>query len=213
MEIHIDGARADVAITPGATIGQAVDGVRTELATRRRFAVRLILDGTEIVLPADEKRFAESADGHQKLEITTEAPEAICIQVVRSLVPFIGSLKILHRQTAEVMHQGHLKEAMEGVGACVQGWEILVRGMRHVGTVLELCPVQPLFDGAEVKRHVSDLEKALREFKKALDAQDLTRVADLIEYDLAERLPAWEQLLTTMLHRLEGGGNGGQSAS
>lgn len=209
MEVSIDGKPFPVTLPPGATVRQALDGVREELVRSRRLAVKFVLDGVLVEQPSDDKRLDEPADGHARLEISTEDPETICTQVVRGLIPFVESLKELHRRSAEVLHQGHLQEAMEGVKACVQGWEVLVRGMRHVGSVLELSPIKSMYDGTEVKRNVAELEKALREFKKAFDAQDLVRVADLVEYDLASRLPAWEQTLTTMLHRLEGGGNGG----
>lgn len=203
MEVLVDGAAFPVTLRPEDPVQAAVDAVRIAMLARRRAITSIVLDGT--VVPAQEEKpfFEVPAASRKKLEIATEDPARLAINVVRQLQPFLDQLQTAHTHAAECLHRGKMKEFQELLMGCVQGWDLLIGGVRNLGPLLSTVPSAPKLPVEEMKANVAILARAVAGLKSSIQTQDPSRLADVMEYDLAERLAFWKKTLADLRSALE----------
>lgn len=203
MEVLVDGVLFPVNLREGDPVQVAVDAIRLQMLARRRAITSIALDGT-IVLAQEEKPFFQApAASRRKLEVTTEDPARLALNVIRQLEPFLDQLQTAHEHAAEYLHRGKMKEFQELLVGCVQGWDLLIGGVRNLGPLLATMPSAPKLPVEEMKANVAILTRAVAGLKTSIQTQDPSRLADVMEYDLAERLPFWKKTLADLRAVLE----------
>jgi hypothetical protein len=203
MDVLVDGAAFPVALQEGDAVQVAVDAVRINTALRKRVITAIHLDGKAVPTQQEQAAFARPAAQHARLEFKTDTPAALALGVIRPLEEFLDQLQRAHGLAAEQLHQGHPREFKELLIGCVQGWELLISGTRNLGLLLGNVPAAAGVPLEEMSRNVKMLAAAVSGLRVALEHQDPSRLGDVMEYDLAERIPYWKGLLAGLRRALE----------
>ena len=135
---------------------------------------------------------------HQKLEITTGDGPKLCLGVLDNLEPFLDQLAHLHETAASLLHQGKMSEFSQALAALLQGWTLVIGGVRNLGAVMGGLPGTENLPLDDMRARTADLNQAVLGLKTTFERQDPSRLADVLEYDLAERLPYWKGVLATL---------------
>lgn len=195
MQVFIDGDPFPIDLKSEPSVQSVVDALRIHTLTRRRVITSISLDAVAVLVQEEKAIFGTPAAAHEKLEIATADPKALALSVIAPLLPFLDQLEGAHELAAETLHAGKMREFAELMLQCVQGWELLISGVRNLGALLGTVEAaQP----DDLGRNVAQLATAVSTLKTAFQNQDPSRLGDVMEYDLAERIPYWRGLLKKM---------------
>jgi hypothetical protein len=198
MQVYVDGALFPTNLRETDPVQAAVDAVRIGALARRRAITSIRLDDRAIPVQEEKELFASPTSAHQKLEVTTEDPVTLALGVLSHLEPFLAQLEQAHEHAAACLHQGRTQEFQKLLLGCVQGWELLLTGVRNLGQLLAGMPAAPAIPVEEMRANVAILGRAVAGLKSSYQTMDPSRLADVLEYDLAERLPYWKQALASL---------------
>lgn len=203
MQVFIDGEPFPIDLKPGTTVQGVVDSLRIHTLARRRVITSISLDAVAVPVQKEAPIFAAAADTHARLDLATADPKELGRSVIDPLLPFLDQLQSAHELAAETLHAGKMKEFSEMMLQCVQGWELLISGVRNLGALLGGVPAVAAAQPADLAEQVAQLATAVSGLKTAYENQDPSRLGDALEYDLAERIPYWRDLLSTMRDALD----------
>ena len=210
MDVKIDGS--PLAFTPdeSSTVNDALEAVREAVRQQHRVVFTIQLDGEEVHAVKDEAKLRKPCSQVQTLEITTKDPVVMAVSALKSLEPFLEQLQGAHEKAAELLHMGKGPEFSELLLNCIRGWNLVISGVRDLGSILAGIPAASEFPVDEMRANVQQLNQAVRALKTSYEHQDPSRLADVLEYDLAERLTYWRDTLARLRRLLKPGapGNG-----
>lgn len=203
MQVFVDDTPFPVELKPGTTVQDVVDSLRIHTLARRRVVTSISLDAVAVPVQQEQAVFGTPAASHERLDVATADPKALGLSVIVPLLAFLDQLQGAHELAAETLHAGRMKEFAALMLQCVQGWELVVSGVRNLGSLLGGIPAVAAVQPADLGENVAQLSTAVTMLKTAFQNQDPSRLGDVLEYDLADRIPYWRDLLEKLRAALE----------
>ena len=171
------------------------DDARRRLGGQKRAILSLTLDG-ETLTPERQKAVSgDSVSAHSLLEIRSLDPLALCLSTLESLGPHMDALDQRLDEGARLVLDGNLAKGGEKLFQAVDGWDILARAVRDVGS-LSAIDFNTLQAGpGTVQDLIRKLRKALTTYQMVCDARDMTRVAEMARDELRPILAEWRGMV------------------
>lgn len=198
MQVLLDGEQI---VVDRATIAAALEAGKQAAERRHRVVVEAKVDGRTM----SEQELATPTDTPTPgalVEFVSAEPHALVRVTLLELIPMLTEAASRQDQAASLITTGKLKEGLEKLGTAFEVWNAVQRavgdGLQLLG--LEVGEVEVLIDGEStaVASYIERLAAGLNEVKRALSAQDLSGLADVLQYDLKDEAVRWQGLLTAL---------------
>lgn len=193
MKIFVDEQEA---AAPAATLGAALETARQVADQRGRVIVEVWADGERIGDDdlADPPTFAPYAD---EIRMVTASPEALVVSTLLDAADALEQIQTIQTAAARALQTGAVSGAMASFGEALGVWEAVRRSVGEGCALLGRSPADLLGEGGaatltDASRALAADLTALRDFAKS---EDWTSAADILEFDLAERAGAWQDIL------------------
>lgn len=198
MQVLLDGEQI---VVDRATIAAALEAGKQAAERRHRVVVEAKVDGRTM----SEQELATPTDTPTPgalVEFVSAEPHSLVRVTLLELIPMLTEAASRQDQAASLITTGKLKEGLEKLGTAFEVWNAVQRavgdGLQLLG--LEVGEVEVLIDGEStaVASYIERLAAGLNEVKRALSAQDLSGLADVLQYDLKDEAVRWQGLLTAL---------------
>lgn len=198
MRVFVD----ERAVTPDRpTLAAAFEAGRRDAAARQRVIVEAKLNGlamsdAQLDAPSDEP-----LDSTSDVRFVTAEPRAL---VRASMLDASDALEELERVLPGIaadLQSGRVGQGLEKLGGALGVWDAVRRVTEEGPSLLGVrtADVRIAHGSAQGPRalteHVRELHTQLEEVKRALQAQDWSALADVLEGDLADGAVRWRGIL------------------
>jgi hypothetical protein len=192
MRVYLDGTM----IGTGETLGDAL-ALAAQVAGHR-FVVDARADGQEVPAdhlanPPEESTYADD------LTLTTADPVQLVAAVLTDAATALSGLGHEQSAVAELIQIGETSEAMDRLSGVIGIWQQVDHTVRlaHQTTGISLGAI-------DLDEATESLATHLGAIRTALQAGDLTSVADILAYDMDGLPERWSILLREAADRVEG---------
>jgi len=204
MNIVVNGDRRPEleAAAAGVDAGTALERAGAELSRAGELVVRVVVDGEDLT-GQDRGTWGARRDVAE-LRLETQPPRALLAGSLRVSREWLPPLRTELGGCAERFRMGEDAQAIASLIRVVEGLRLLFVG---VGQIQRLAAGQGLFAGTGLSEHVvsdfqGEIPRLLDEIIQAQEGRDWILLADLLEYDVMDRLAQWEETVDTLLGAL-----------
>lgn len=194
MIVTLDGRRVQRDWPDGATLRAVVDDVRRSHLTDR-LIVSISLNGERFAEQDFEQRYASALAPDDQVDLESSDRTQIVVDVLRSVSEELDLSAESCGEIALGLTGGATAESIRQVAQFMSGWQLCRRALVECSQLLERDLTQLEHDGRAVSGHLDQLVEKLRDLRDALDARDLVRLADVIQYEMPELCATWRDLL------------------
>ena len=198
MQVLLDGEKI---LVNRSTLAAALEAGKQEAEKRHRVVVEARIDGR--AMSEEELASPTETSAHGTVvEFVSAEPHALVRVTLQELIPMLDEAAKRQDQAAGFIASGQLQQGLEKLGSAFEVWNAVQRavgdGLQLLG--LEVGEVEVLIDGEStaVSSYIERLAAHLNEVKRALNAQDLPGLADVLQYELKEESVRWQGLLTAL---------------
>lgn len=182
--------------------GLVLEHLGAELFRQDQLVVKVELDG-ENLTGMDREQWSARKDV-EELRLETQSPKTLLGNSLRVSREWLAPLRTELLGCADRFRLGDDAQAIDGLIRVTEGLRLLFMGM---GQIQRLAVGQGLMQEAGLpERMVEDFQaeipRLLDEIIQAQENRDWILVADLLEYDVMDRLANWEATMDTLLGSL-----------
>jgi|GEM_PF-736505 len=183
----------------GQDAGLVLEHIGAELFRQGELVVRVELDG-ENLTGLDREQWSARKDV-KELRLETQSPRALLAGSLRVSREWLTPLRTELVGCADRFRLGDDAQAIEGLIRVTEGLRLLFMG---VGQIQRLAAGQGLLQDAGLSERLvedfqAEIPRLLDEIIQAQERRDWIQVADLLEYDVMDRLASWEATVDTLL--------------
>ncbi len=136
---------------------------------------------------------------YSKIEFLSEDVNTISNKGIENAINFIPSLKKLILGAANFARKGDEAKMNEAIQASMEGIKLLVTFLINVQTYYKFSAAEiVLSNGKTIEAVMTDLNKTFENFTNAQKNQELTEIADILEYELAEHIDNFSDIFSTI---------------
>lgn len=179
--------------------GLVLERLGADLFRQGELVTRVELDGENLTGMDRELWSARRDVGEMRLE--TQTPKALLENSLRVSREWLAPLRTELVGCADRFRLGDDAQAIEALIRVTEGLRLLFMG---VGQIQRLAAGQGLLQSAGlpeklVEEFQAEIPRLLDEIIEAQEHRDWIQVADLLEYDVMDRLANWEATVDTLL--------------
>lgn len=185
-----------------ATLNDAVEWVRGELAARNRVLVRVCVDGE--TLTGENLRDQRGCDtASKRIACQSESRYEISCRSLGKLAALVAYLHEQHTVVADRLCAGDVETGMQQFGGILDAWRQVHDAYRNLIKLLDL-PLEQLRAGdIPALRLVHAFLEQLRELALAVKDQDHVLLADMLRYEMNGAVSDMNKLLAATLSWVE----------
>lgn len=181
MRVFLDGRLID---ERGTTLGAALD--RARAIAPGRLLVEVLADGRSVRAehldnPPSESPYAE------RLEMRSEEAGVLIVEALRGAAEALGEIRRRQDHAADLIHSGRVGEAVAEMASVLELWE-------SIRSAIDLSLRAGGPAGYDERAHrelvsvMEELASSLGEVRRALAGQDWAGLADLLGWDMRDRV-------------------------
>ena len=171
------------------------ESVRRTAVSRRRVIVSVVLDG-EVLTPERQGLLAERASADfGLLEIKTIDPIRLSLETLTGLLGHVKNMERTQGEAATAAESGEYAKALEKFDAVFNGWDILLRAVRDVGSLSTADFREMKAGGESVEVRIRELQDALVRFSASLEYKDVPSITDIIANELNRSIGHWREIV------------------
>jgi hypothetical protein len=198
MEVVVDGKTGMAVPDEGTTLRAVLESIKRTVAARRRIVVAFTLDGRSLT-PERQGLYADEAPGKfSLLEVRTADPHEMSVGTLSGLVGHLKNMERGHAEVITAVTGGEYGRSLDKSEALFFAWDILLRAVRDVGGLLSASFKTLEAAGATVETRIRELQDVLVRFSAALEYKDVQRVTEIVDQELAPKLPHWRAVLDAL---------------
>ena len=190
LELYVDGQPRQAA--QDRPLGEALELLRREAAGAGRAIVTVHLDGRELSPQEEEKLLTEPASALGRVEVQCAPAAEWGRHGLGEVASALGQLGDSFRSSAEAFRSNRIGDGLNQANAAVASYAQVVQALVSSVALSGVAPDPGL------KAAIDGVVNVVRELEKSARASDGVASADLVEYELPERLEALAKLVRGM---------------
>lgn len=217
MRVVVDGV--NVSVTGG--LAKALGVAKAHAEARGRILVEALGDGE--ALSSEELEHPErSTRAYGELTLRSAEPRLLVAETLANAVEALSQAKADQQALVEALQTANHDDAMRLLQGVLGTWQAVRDVVDHASALLGLdlarLRLREDDEGPTFARRADGLATALGGLREALEAQDVSRLADVVGYDLDAEVDGWMRDLTALSQhvgrmpasgRASGGAEGG----
>jgi hypothetical protein len=213
MRVVVDGV--NVSVTGG--LAEALGVAKAHAEARGRILVEALGDGEP--LSSEELEHPDRATrAFGELTLRSAEPRLLVAETLANAVEALGQAKVDQQGLVEALQTANHDEAMRLLQGVLGTWQAVRDVLDHASALLGLdlsrLRLRDEDEGPTFARRADGLATALGGLREALEAQDVSRLADVVGYDLDAEADGWMRDLAALREHVrtvpaQGGAQGG----
>jgi hypothetical protein len=198
MEVVVDGRMGHSSPEGSATFRTILESIRRTVASRKRIVVSMSLDG-ETLSPERQTLLAERPAAELGfLEVKTVDPIRLSLETLAGLPSHVKNMERTQGEAAAAAQSGEYAKALEKFDAVFNGWDILLRAVRDVGTLAGADFQALRSEDQPVETRIRELQDALVRFSASLEYKDVPAITEIIVKELSRALGHWRAIVDAL---------------
>jgi uncharacterized protein YpiB (UPF0302 family) len=181
------------------TFAEVINGLESEFYKQGEVVCRLIVDGHDVEEASESRLGTLQTDQIQTLEVQLQTPEKLIFLVINNWIEkfpnLINSTEALSKQIRLTGTEGNLQNFVDLIDNC----QLLVESLISISTILN---EQPNLFGDKWAQNEKKMALAIGEALQGFEKKDFVQLADVLEYDIADSLQTWNDLLKMLSESL-----------
>jgi hypothetical protein len=182
LGLTVDGKACDPPPDAGSSLGELIVALRDRAADDGRVITTISLNGDELIPDGEAEALARPAADFESVELTTAAAAEWGRHGLGEAASASGRLADEFQEIADALRGGRREESVDRFQGAVAAYGRLIQALVNAAALAGV-PVPDGFQGL-----VQEVTGAMKEVPAALAADDAVAAADVIEYELADRL-------------------------
>lgn len=204
MQITVNGKARELpaGLESGVSYSRLMAALAPELQHQRLLVTGVLVNGEDVT--GRDREAVEELGTLRTVELRVHRPEDLVAESLRVTAEMVGPLRRDLALCADQLRIGDEATATLVLFRIIDNFELLRTGVSQMGRILrEFLPGDTieLLDGFP-----PTFGTVLDEVITAQENRDLILLADLLEYELGERLEAWSAAIVPLCERLEKAG-------
>lgn len=191
MDLYVDGQARPVPAGT-ATLGAALDAVQTEMAAASRVITAVLLDGRELSPEEEAGLLGRAASEPGRVEVRSAEARAWGLHGLGEAASALGQIGDEFRAAADPFRSVRPAEALDRVNGAVSAY------MQVIQALVNAAALARLEAPAGFKDRLEASTAAMRQMEAVMRAADNVAAADLVEYEIPEKLSALAELVREM---------------
>lgn len=199
MTIYVDHQQADIALDPGASVGEAAARLSQNLEPHGRLVTGVSIDGRPVPPEELEQVFTAPVADFQNIAFQTHTRSEVAADALHAAREAFDRTAEFLPQAVDHFGRAQPAQAMQILAACVQAWQ-----QAYTGVLQALHLIGADFEHLEgplgpAMETIDRLRDHLVGIRDALEAGDYVTLTDLLQYEMPEVLASLVDLLDTLL--------------
>ena len=209
MQIIVDGNPREILLATTSTLGAVLQTLQPELdaGTGVQGGMRIVIGvkvgGQVFDGPTLTTRMTEPV-GPLTVEITTAIRDDLARTTIGKLAALVEFLGPKHHAIAALLEQGQAPIALRDLGELLSAWQQVQLTFEGLTKLLKIDLTRQLVGARPAADLLDEFHAQLQEVAKALQAQDMVLLGDVLQYELDTGLAHWNDVLATLLGIVDG---------
>ena len=211
MKLIINEMPQDVILTPEATLGETLSNVNQQMLQKDEVVSMVWIDGEQLTADQLYQWRDKPASAFQEVKVDAPHKNNLAVASLQLLLETLTADDNKRLEIVTLIHEGRADKAMAPMSNYLQQWNGLLISIESVCRLMaldynkvEIAVPMPNTDGMEsslLSERLGSLGEKLSQIKEALEAQDVVLLGDILEYEFADMLSDWRNIITELIQR------------
>ena len=203
MELLLDDEPVSVTENEDATIRDVIIRVSDELKDRNRVVAEVFVDEVQCGDWEREPFAQRKIQEVTSLRLKSEEPRHLAIKVLYDIATYMTRLQNALVETSSLLQSRREEDAFSLLQEVMQTWFELYQGLRGSSTVLGISQSDIRVGENTAEEIHQSIVQHLEDASSFLEEQRLLELSDLLEYELAPKMPQVEEAIYVMIREAE----------
>lgn len=194
MKLIIDGSEQTIDLQGAKTVEDAFSVLKDSVANDR-IIVEILLDGEHLTAETEKHFMGRDIEEVKMISITTDTPNDLAKKNLAEASEYLDAFNKQIDDVIEVLQVGGEEDTYDIFVDGLKGLEEVLNLVDVVKTMLGFESADLVVDGEEFGDYVDNIAETLKEFKAALEDEDLVYMQDLLQYELKTALDTLKEYL------------------
>ncbi len=203
MDLKLDNQPVEIIENDAAPLRQVIERVSNQLKERNRVICEIFVNGRAMAGWDDPKMAAMTVGQCASMMLVSEEPRRLAIKVLYDIAGYMSKIKEALVETSTLIQSRKEEEGMQRLEQIMSTWSELYQGFRNalIVTGLDLREVTVQNQTfAEINEEVHQLLETISE---VVQDQRFLELSDILEYELAPKMPLLEEGIYRLVRELE----------
>ena len=203
MELILDDEGIDVIEPEDATLREVVDRVSQELKNRNRVISEIIVDGVQIGGWDDPGMSQRTVGDCHSIRLLSEEPRRLAHKVLYDIAAYMPRIQEALINTSSKIQSREEQEGLYLLEQATSTWAELLQGLQSALTVTGLNFESISVQGRPFLEINEEIHAYLEEASNLVEGRQYLELSDILEYEIAPRLPLMEECIYLLIKELE----------
>ena len=203
MELFLDDESVSVTESDEAIVRDVINRISDELKQQNRVVSEVFVDDVQC---GDWERepFAQRKVGEvASLRLKSEEPRRLAVKVLYDIATYMPRLQSALVETSSLLQSRREEEAFALLQDVMQTWLELYQGLKGSSTVIGISQSEIRVGASTAEEIQQQILQYLEEASTHLEEQRLLELSDLLEYELAPKMPQVQEAIYIMIREAE----------
>lgn len=202
MKLLIDGSEKEFDFDAAKNIEEAFAGLKESLP-KNRIIVEISVDGQLLSEENEKELLVKELDSIESLSIKTDSPSELAKLNLKEAEEYLDSFTEQIDDVIEVLQVGGEEDTYDIFVDGLKGVEEILYLVDVVKKMLQLESSDLVVNDEDIDEYIDNMSETLKEFKGALEDEDLVYMQDLLQYELKPALQTLKDYLAVIIGKLD----------
>ena len=186
MKLILDGLELEPETLKAETLSGLIQTVERSLAPKR-VIISMNLDGQTLDTKQERERAAESLDTLDCLDINTQMVDELARNTLSTLIDYLPNLIDLLGECVIFLQGKDEKQGHTALGQLIDGLLMVSAAWEGIAQTMKIPDHKP----EKLTPDMTAFNSTLNSMLEAQESDDIVRLCDLLEFELAPMLDSW----------------------
>ena len=199
MNIFVEGKPFQVDVPPDATYGVIIKTVEELMTKKNRIVSGVSIDSKKLTPDEEETITDQVIDQDSRIDVEVIEARALLVKALHEAEQDLSGLPESMRKVAFSLQTGLKQEAFTIFQGCLEIWRQVINLLQLSQEILQ-CDIENIdIDGKTIREINENLVQVLMETKDAMEADDLVRISDMLEYELCAKAEEEQKVVQRLI--------------
>ena len=199
MNIFVEGKPFQVDVPPDATYGAIIKTVEELMTQKNRIVSSVSIDSKKLTSDEEETLTGQVIAADSRIDVEVIEARALLVKALEEAEQDLSGLSESMRQVAFSLQTGLKQEAFTIFQGCLEIWRQVINLLQLSQEILQ-CDIENIdIDGKTIREINENLVQVLMETKDAMEADDLVRISDMLEYELCAKAEEEQKVVQRLI--------------